>query len=79
MFQYRVTVNGNIGKVVDKYPSEQWARVAETCEERGYCAKLERRLITDTEILDLVVDNTGYMKLGNRVACPWEVIAEMIY
>jgi len=77
MNNYRVTVEGQQGPVLNAYPGEQWARVADACEERGLTARLERRLVTDTGILELIEDTTGYIQLGARVLCPWETIAEM--
>lgn len=79
MYQYRLTVNGSVGAVLNTYPGDQWSRIADVCEERGLCAIFERRLITDTEILDLVCDTTGYIKIGAKVACAWEIMAEMRY
>jgi hypothetical protein len=75
---YRITVNGSIGSILSSYPAEQWGQIAETYESRGLTARLERRLVTDTEILELVPDTAGYIRLGDRVACPWEIIAEML-
>lgn len=74
---YRITVDNCIGPVLNSYPADQWARVAEACEERGMYARLERRLVTDAGILELVEDTTGYIHIGARVLCPWEIIAEM--
>lgn len=75
--QYRITVDSCTGPILSHYPGEQWARVAEACEERGMAARFERRLVTDMGILDLIPDTTGYIKVGKLVACPWETIAEM--
>lgn len=76
-YQYRITVEGATSGVLDGYPGLQWANTTEQCEERGLIAKLERRLVTDASILELVEDITGYMRVGNRYACPWEILAEM--
>lgn len=75
--QYRITVEGQSSGVLSTYPGAQWATAAENCEARGLNATFERRLITDLDILDLVPNAQGYIRIGNRVACPWEVIAEM--
>jgi hypothetical protein len=77
MYQYRITVNGTQAPITSEYPGAKWTITTDHCEDRGLPATLERRLITDLEILDMLIDTTGYMKLGNRVACPWEVLAEM--
>ena len=75
--QYRVTVNNAVGNIQDKLPSEQWSCVFDVIEERGGYAKLERRLITDKSILDLLVDPAGYINLNNgQVVCPCEILAE---
>lgn len=73
--QYRITVNGQSSGVLDAYPGDRWNAAAPLYEERGMRATFERRLITDLDILDLVEDTTGYIRIGDRVACPWEVIA----
>lgn len=75
MYQYRITVDGAPSPITNAYPGQRWAAIADTCEERGLPATFERRLVTDPDILDLVSDTAGYIKLGNRVACPWETIA----
>lgn len=75
MNQYRITVEGSRTPPLDIYPAERWAAIAEACEDRGLGARFERRLITDPEILDLVDDTTGYIRLGSQVLCPWETIA----
>lgn len=73
--QYRITVNGQSSGVLDAYPGERWNAAAPTYEERGLCATLERRLITDADMLDLVEDTRGYIRIGDQVACPWEILA----
>lgn len=77
MMQYRITVNGSMGAVLDAYPGKQWARAAEVCESRGLPATFERRLVTDRAILEMVGDAPGYTRLGDRVLCPWEILAEI--
>lgn len=77
MNQYRITVEGQSSGVLSTYPGAQWASVAENCEARGLNATFERRLITDLGILDLVSHGQGYVRISDRVACPWEIIAEM--
>lgn len=73
MYQYRISVNGATSRVLGTLPSEQWSQATEITEERGGVATLERRLVCDPGILDLVADTSGYIRLGERVACPWEV------
>lgn len=73
--QYRITVGGQSSGVLDVYPGERWNAAAPTYEERGLCAVFERRLITDLDILELVEDTRGYVRIGDRVVCPWEIIA----
>lgn len=79
MYQYRITVNGNVGAILNNYPSEEWTKIANIFEERGINATLERRLITDTGILEFFGGELpqGYMRLKDKVVCNWEVLAEM--
>lgn len=80
MYQYRITYDAQIGKILDKLPSKQWGKVCQVCEHRGIIAYLERRLITDEDILPLLEDATGFIKLKDgRVICPWEILAGMNY
>jgi hypothetical protein len=76
MYQYKITVNGNQGNITDIYPYKQWSRITIVEDERGINAKFERRLITDTEILNMVENTKGYIKIGDKVVCPWVTIAE---
>ncbi len=77
-YQYRLTVNGVTSKILDEYPKEQWSRTAEVVDTRGGIATFERRLITNHDILPMLTDPTGYIKLNdNVVVCPWEVLAGM--
>ena len=76
-YQYRITVNGSQGEILDHIPDERWSLICEVMEQRGQYAKLERRLITTHDILPLLVDPTGYIKLNdNVVVCPWQILAE---
>jgi hypothetical protein len=77
MFQYRITFNDAMGAVLCSLPSEQWTRIADVIEERAGHAILERRFVTDADFLELIDDTTGYIRLGNRVVCPWVVFAEL--
>ena len=77
-FQYRLKVNGATSPILDIYPGEQWTRICEVIDQRGGVATFESRLITDHDILPLLTDPTGYIKLNdNVVVCPWEIIAGM--
>ncbi|KKL99682.1 hypothetical protein LCGC14_1812000 [marine sediment metagenome] len=77
-YQYRITVEAQVGKILDKLPSEQWEFALHVCEERGMIAKLEWRLITDEGILPLLEDARRFIKLKDgRVICPWEILAGM--
>lgn len=80
---YRVTVNDS-AQIWTSYPGERWSAIAQVCEDRGWTATLERRDVfefEDCESRDLflagVCNDAAYMRLGNRVVCPWRVIAEM--
>lgn len=79
-YQYRITVNESQGPIVDKCPSEQWAKIAERWDFRGGIrALLERRLITDTDILPLLGGKPdGYIVLGEMVICPWENFGQLL-
>lgn len=79
MYQYRITVNDTVGKIVDYLPNDDWKLVGGIYEERGLVATLERRFVTDTSILDYFGGELpkGYLKLKDTVICPWEVFAEM--
>jgi len=76
-YQYRITVNNSIRDITDEYPGDQWSRIAEHQEERGYHAIFEERLITDNSILPLLTNPVGYLKLKNKVICPWIIKAEL--
>jgi len=75
-WQYRITVDGTQGAITENHPSEQWTRIAENQENRGYTATFEKRLITDETILPLLSDTKGYLNLKGKVICPWELVAE---
>jgi hypothetical protein len=79
MYQYRITVNNTVGAVVSTPMFAEWARAAEACEERGMPARLERRLVTDLDILDFFGGDmpAGWMRLGARIVTNWEVFAEI--
>jgi len=75
-YQYRITVNGTQGKVLDLYPDDQWHHIADVVEERGaMLATLERRLITRYEPGD--EDLYPGSKLGNLYVSRWDVLAEL--
>lgn len=75
--QYRITVNGSQGEITDHIDNQRWEKICDVCEDRGLYAKLERRLITDKTILQMIEDKTGYMELDeNTVICPWDILAE---
>jgi len=77
-YQYRITLNNTQSPITDDYPGDQWSKIAEHQEERGYHAILERRLITDESILPLLINTKGYLKLKNNIVlCPFEIMAEL--
>jgi hypothetical protein len=78
-FQYRIRTQDTFGEISEVYPSEQWAWSISCAEDRGLYVALERRLITDKEILPMLTDKAGYMVIGDKVACPWEILAEGNY
>ena len=80
MYQYRITVQSAQGPITEHYDASKWSIICETCEERGLYAKLERRLVVDGEILLMVSDPTGYIRLNSgSVVCPWEILAAADY
>jgi len=77
-YQYRITVESQVGKILDSLPSKQWEYALDVCEERGMIAKLEWRLITDESILPLLTYIDGFIKLKDGIViCPWEIMAGM--
>jgi hypothetical protein len=72
-------VNDSVSPITNNLPETQWARVCETSEQRGYYAKLERRLICDKSILGMLVNPAGYIELDDCVVCPWEILAKADY
>jgi hypothetical protein len=76
-YQYRITVNNNQSPITDIYPGNQWSKIAQHQQERGYHATLERRLITDESILPLLANPKGYLKLKDMVICPFQIMAEL--
>lgn len=82
--QYRITVNGSQSDITNDYASitERWSRIAERLEARGGVAVLETRLVTDRDIMALVVDPRGYIQVndenGNPITvCPWHDLANL--
>lgn len=76
-YQYRIEANGTTGPVKDSLPSPEWSFATECIEDRGGIARLYRRLVTDADIMPGITDPTGYIVMGSRVACPWEIFAEV--
>lgn len=80
-YYYRITVNDALSAPVKEYPSAaRWSEIAEHCEERGWTAKIERRLIVERGAADFLAgltDASGYVRIADRVFCPWEILAEM--
>lgn len=74
-YQYRLTVNGNVGPIQDKYPGEQWQKICDT--DRIDQAKFERRLVTDRGVLTSLADAFGWISTGGVVIGPWETLAEL--
>lgn len=79
-YYYRVTVNDAQGLPTTEPPGDRWSYIAQLCEERGWTAKLEWQLIVEGDadmFLAGLANTQGYLRVGARVACPWEVLAEM--
>ena len=77
--QYRITINKQAqSKIMDSFPGEQWSSAMDVLESRGGCAILERRLITDQSIFELLGDSPykGWIQVNDLVISPWEVFAE---
>lgn len=75
--QYRITLEGSTGPILDTQPAEQWSRIAEVCETRGLTAQLDRRTISDPDLLPLLTNPAGYVLLGQVLISPWEPFAQM--
>lgn len=76
-YQYRITINGEAGPIVDNNPTAGWSTIASFIEDRGGIATLHRRLVTDDSILPMLTDRTGYLVLKDKVISPWIVLAEV--
>lgn len=75
-WQYRLTVNGSHGAVLDASQDEQWRRVCDAIEARGTgLARYERRFVTDRQFLELAPD-APCMVIKDMVVCAWETLAE---
>jgi hypothetical protein len=75
--QHRLTVNGNVGRITNDYPGEQWERICQN-SDRVTEAVWEERLVTDTDILPMLADTTGWITLDDgTVISPWEAKAEL--
>lgn len=77
---YRITLNDARGVPTQEYPAERWAEIALRSEDRGWQATLERQDVFEGDI-DLfmagIVNPAGYVRFGDKVACPWQILAEM--
>jgi hypothetical protein len=77
-YQYRVTVNGNTGDIVDTLPSERWENIAQVMEDRGGLATLERRIVTNASILPMLASMDGWTVLPDGVVVgPWYILAQL--
>jgi len=74
--QYRTIVGDAVGQPDAQYPGERWEKIINVAQERGMPARLESRSIHSADFLELLADRTGWMKLGNVVVGPWQVIAQ---
>ena len=82
MYQYRVTVNQAIGPVCEHVPAN-WGQIAQTLEERGGYAKLERRNVEDRAGMEDILSDPDMAQywtcLGKICFSPWEIFAELDY
>lgn len=79
-YHYRITMDGGTPKFFYIYPSTEWSRVAEVCEERGLPARFERRMVCRAEGFSLEewgLEDSGALRVGNNILFPWETWAEM--
>lgn len=82
--QYKMTVNNSQSKPGGAEVLDRWNEYKDTINERGWEAKLERRLVTDNSMLEFMGDDRdswkadGWMIFENKnmVISPWETIAE---
>ena len=71
--QYRITVNGTQGEVLNSLPSQQWSRIAQVIEDRGGVAMLEWRTVFDESLEDVTV------RVGAHHVTLWEYGARVEY
>ncbi len=83
MTGYRITLNDAVSQW-PQYPGERWEEIAAHCEARGWTAKLERQHVfvfeseTDSAAyISGLTNPRGFIRLKNRVACPWETLATL--
>lgn len=79
-YQYRITVNGTVGSIINEYPGgERWSSICDVIEARGGKALLEQRLVAAGDMRKLVGDAPGYIPVevdGELfTVCPWEYLA----
>ena len=78
-YEYRIVFSGTHGATSQHIDSERWSKCCDVAEERGLSARLERRFVTDREILPSLCDATGWLILKDVVISPWEILAEADY
>lgn len=87
MSTFRITINGSTSKRWAIYPGIRWTEIADYCEQRGGRATLERQDILNFETSDdcdewlagLGDASVNFIRIKNRIICPWIVIAELNY
>lgn len=78
--QYRITLNGAVSPIVDEQTPDHWSRICDFIEQRGGKAVYETRLAfmgEDVDIVDGLVDKTGWLLLPKMVVSPWSVLAQI--
>jgi len=78
MYQYKITVNGAQGPVLNEYPALGWQAIADALEARGGHAVLYRRLVADSvDVADVTLVYGSHIKAGGKLVFRWTVFAEL--
>lgn len=75
--QWKILYNGTESAIADIYPGDRWTRIADTLDGRGGHAVLYGRTINEADILGMLADTTGWIRLGDRAISPWQILSEI--
>lgn len=78
MMQFRITVNDNVGKIVESMPTDQWTHATDVVEDRGGIATLERRFIFNADyVAEYAADPAQFIQLKDKCISKWEVFSQV--